>query len=111
MATWPLITDLIAAAPQELPIDLMKSLTQRYEQLGEKYATDEIHEKTGLKINSCMHRDTLQELYEELVDAMFNCLVYLFRFPGRGSSRILFGVLLDACIEVEAERERYGSSF
>lgn len=112
MATWPLIEDLIDVSPYGISTDLVKSLTERCEKLGEKYATEEIHEESGLKINSCMNRDTLQELYEELVDAVFNCLVYMFRFPGRknGGAKPLLALLLEACSQVDIEKgKEYGS--
>ena len=106
--TWPLIEDLIAKAPDNwLPDYLQTDLSRRYEQLGAKYASDEIHGGTGLKINSCMTRDNMLELYEELVDAIFNCLVFMFRFPDKARGTEILGLLLEAGEEVAKERKIY----
>ncbi len=82
-ATWPRIEDLIEGSTIEIPEALQKDLSQRYAERGGKYATEEIDEESGLHINSCMQRDNIQEMYEEIVDAVFNVLVYLKRFPER----------------------------
>ena len=74
---------------------------------GQKYATDKVHEESGLLINSFMERDNLQECYEELVDAMFNILVYLYRFPDKSKySGRLFNKIRFAIDSLEEERAR-----
>ncbi len=96
---------MIGVVPQTiLPTYLLEDLQERYEKLGGKYASEEIHEESGLRINSCMDRDNMQECYEELVDAVFNCLVYIFRNPERGHTLLIS--LLTACEVLADERQQ-----
>lgn len=76
--------DLIAEV--RLPEDLKLQLAERYASLGTKYATDEVisitqegGETVQFRINACMKRDNLQDVEEEIVDAVFNALVYKYR--------------------------------
>ena len=92
-----------------VPGHLVFDLKERYRTLGEKYATDEIHEESGLRINSCMQRDNLQECYEEIVDAVFNVLVFIYRAPDslKGVGHQIYEALLaaDAIIGSEMRRD------
>ncbi len=47
----------------------------------------------------------MEELYEELVDAIFNCLVFMFRFPNKGRGPEILGLLLEANSVVALERK------
>ena len=88
----------------------MGDLTDRYRELGGKYATDEYDRETDLPINSCMNRDNLQECYEEMVDAVFNCLVYIYRNPELTGGHALLGSLLACVGTLESERISDGAN-
>lgn len=81
-ATWPPI-ELILRQSQ-LPESLSQLLTIRYNEHSAEYATTVIDERSELPMNACMFKDNLQDVEEELVDAIFNALVYAYRFPGYG---------------------------
>lgn len=85
--TWPLLDNLLDIE-ETLPLPLVALLSKRYAAHGAEYASDEIHEESGLPVNTCMNLDTLAELEEELVDAIFNSLVAIFR-QRRGGHHLL----------------------
>lgn len=57
-----------------IPPDLKSLLYQRHRDHEHEYASDEVHE-SGLPVNRCWHKDTVQDIEEELTDAIFNALV------------------------------------
>ena len=73
--------------PEELqarvPASLSAWITQRYEELGGKYLTDDIR-ADGRVVNACMNKDSVQDALEEVVDATFNVLVWLFKLRLEG---------------------------
>ena len=89
----------------------MGDLTDRYRELGGKYATDEYDQETGLPINSCMQRDNLQECYEELVDAVFNILVYIYRNPRLKGGHTILSTLMAVLSSLDHEDRYPGESF
>ncbi len=88
---YPSIEELFMGA-QWLSAPLRKEIATRYEELGPKYLTDELH-TDGRKINGCMQKNSAQDALEEVVDAVFNMLV--LRFKGYAVGNILPS-LLDA---------------
>lgn len=57
-----------------LPYTLAKEIEERYVKYGPKYMTEATH-TDGRKINQCMKSNSAQDALEEVVDAVFNCLV------------------------------------
>ena len=106
--TWPTIELLVSSTPHPLG-DMIPDLSKRYKELGGKYALEEIHKPSGLPINSCMKRDNLQECYEEMVDAIFNILVYNYRYPERNGSHLLAS-MLSAVRMLREEGIEYGTN-
>ena len=97
--TWPFMDDLIGAAYSEsaLPESLQQKLRERYNAHGGEYVTEELRFPEGkdgpaVPINACMKADTVKDIEEELVDAIFNCLVLSFK-ASRGGARFHDGVL------------------
>jgi len=68
--------------PEELqdriPESLAATIRQRYAELGSKYLTEATLED-GRKINSCMFKSSINDAIEEIVDAVFNTLVWLLK--------------------------------
>ena len=61
-------------------MELWKLLNNRYQQHSLEYATAHIDKASGLPINACMFKDNLQDVEEELADAIFNTLVFMYRY-------------------------------
>lgn len=74
---------LLAKIPQTLAINI----EERYKTLGTKYLTEHKTED-GRLINSCMFGNSIQEALEEVVDAVFNILVLLFKHSQRNDHEI-----------------------
>ena len=76
---YPSIEELM---PQEMygmiPASLAMDIQERYATLGEKYLTEQRH-TDGRMINNCMFKDSAQDAIEEVVDAVFNTLVMIFK--------------------------------
>lgn len=69
---------LLARFGAALPSALEEQLHSRYDAHGMEYATEEFHideNDERVPINACMTADTYRDIDEELVDAVFNCLV------------------------------------
>lgn len=73
-------------------MELWKLLNNRYQQHSLEYATAHIDKASGLPINACMFKDNLQDVEEELTDAIFNACVFIYR---EGSGRKLLEFLID----------------
>lgn len=72
-----LVPDIIRAHLSDLLVSRVK---ERYEQLGDKYMLPfPEHQFEYRPVNGCMIRDTRQDIEEEVVDAVFNCLVMLLK--------------------------------
>ena len=97
-ATWPPIEEIFGQ--HELPEKLAELLAERYAEHSSEYASD-IEQFDGKFINTCMFKDNLQDVEEELVDAIFNTLVYLKR---GGDGEELLERLLGAWELVRGER-------
>lgn len=61
-----------------VPASLATEITERYRDLGGKYLLDE-YTTDGRQVNACMHNDSVQDCLEEVVDAVFNTLVWIFK--------------------------------
>lgn len=62
----------------KLPKKLVDDIEDRYERLGPKYVTEETH-IDGRRINGCMLKSSSQDAIEEVIDAVFNILVLIFK--------------------------------
>lgn len=110
LAVYPDIKELI---PPELearvPASLADWVTNRYEMLGPKYLTDDIR-ADGRRVNSCMNNSSVMLALEEVVDAVFNVLVWLFKLKLAGANQesaysALLGLIeLYALLQVEYQR-------
>ena len=77
--TWPFMDDLLKGI--RMPDTLAARLRQRYDEHAMEYATDEVV-KVGddlIPRNACLNKNTLQDIEEEVVDALFNVLVLIFK--------------------------------
>lgn len=68
-----------------IPEALARDIKERYRTLGGKYLTDN-HHSDGRLINGCMFNNSIQEALEEVVDAVFNILVLIFKYTTRDSN-------------------------
>jgi len=57
-------------------------------------------------VNACMFKDNLQDVEEELIDAIFNALVYLYR--NKNVSDSLLKSLLQAWANLSTEKNLQG---
>ena len=79
VATWPSITEMEASPGNtKIPASLMTLISKRYEEHAPEYISDDMH-FSGKPYNKCMFSDSLQECEEEIVDAVFNAMVYNMR--------------------------------
>ena len=78
--TWPSIELLFDDVNIRLPSELMERLAQRYAEHSGEYKTNEYDYDSDLPVNACMMKDNLKDIEEELVDAIFNALVFNFRY-------------------------------
>lgn len=109
-AVYPDISELI---PPELearvPASLANWVTERYELLGPKYLTDDIRHD-GRRVNSCMNNSSIQLALEEVVDAVFNVLVWIFKLrlareDQQAAYSALIGLIeLYALLQIEFQR-------
>ncbi len=77
--TWPSIAELEGSPGNtKIPASLMALIQKRYEEHAPEYVSNEMHH-SGLPYNKCMFSDSLQECEEEVVDAVFNAMVYNMR--------------------------------
>ncbi len=98
-ATWPSIAEM-AGSPgnREIPEDLLKIVRERYVAHSPEYVSDEIHHN-GKPYNKCMFSDSLQECEEEIVDAVFNAMIYNTRAE-LGATWLSNPTLIEKLIEV-----------
>lgn len=61
-----------------VPGALAQEVTERYENLGLKYLTNKKTED-GRWVNACMDKSSVQDCREEVIDAVFNTLVWIFK--------------------------------
>lgn len=77
--TWPSIAELEGSSGNtKIPANLMALISKRYEEHAPEYISDEMH-PSGKPYNKCMFVDNLVECEEEIVDAVFNAMVYNMR--------------------------------
>jgi hypothetical protein len=69
----------------KVPASLVLDITRRYKEYGPKYMTDGFH-IDGRQINACMQRNSIQDAIEEVVDAVFNVLVWIFKLSKDNSA-------------------------
>jgi hypothetical protein len=74
-STREIIPDLLL---HKLPVSLVNQIEERYNLLGPKYVTEEVH-LDGRFINGCMLKSSAQDAIEEVIDAVFNVLVLIFK--------------------------------
>jgi hypothetical protein len=91
-ATWPSIEEITQHKRQKLPPDLLEELTRRYREHGGEYASEEVRD--GKPINLAWFKDNLVDVREELVDAIFNALIYNLRSPEQQHGNYLIDGLL-----------------
>lgn len=94
--TFPPLDDVFAKnAGIPLPEHLEELLRERYREHGPDYATATLRD--GVPENACMQKNNLVDVEEELVDAVFNALIYNYRAGGGiyAAPRLL-SLLLDA---------------
>ena len=77
--TWPEMDTLIPLGGNLISPDQEVLLRKRYDEHAMEYATEEHDLESGLPINGCMSTDTVNDIEEEIVDAVFNCLILLFK--------------------------------
>lgn len=63
-----------------MPQEVVEKLSRRYLEHASEYVSKEIHD-SGMPINLAMYKDNLTDIEEELVDAIFNALVFKMRNP------------------------------
>lgn len=96
-----------------LPVTLYDVLEQRYKDLGPRYLTDQFY-NDGRQINGCMFKSSVQDCLEEVVDAIFNTMVWMFKERiGLGDSdnsvnifHGLVAIFTSLAIEREAELDQ-----
>lgn len=83
---YPDIDDLVAISDyySQLPAALIESLKQRYAKGSAGYTSNRVH-YDGRMINACMTKDSVQDATEEIVDAIFNLLVIVFKASHAGT--------------------------
>lgn len=76
---YPSIEELMPSSLlSRIPVVLANEVAIRYDTLGGKYLTDQ-HTDDGRQINACMFNDSCQDAIEEVVDAVFNVLVWIYK--------------------------------
>lgn len=76
---YPDIEDLKPTCPYEFPKDLWDYLEIRYKEGAEKYRTE--YSIFDRPLNSCMMKNSLVDIVEEVTDAIFNTLVAVLKNP------------------------------
>lgn len=66
-----------------VPALLIEEIEFRYNELGDKYITVYKH-PDGRQINACMFNSSVQDCREEVVDAVFNVLVWALKLHMHG---------------------------
>ncbi len=95
-----------------LPSGLAADIRERYAKHGGEYVTEELH-LDGRRINACMERDSYQDMLEEVVDAVFNVLVILFKYrqqTGHDDLATIDGLLNPLCNIYVVARLRMGKT-
>lgn len=87
-----------------VPESLAEIIRERYDTLGEKYLTDAFH-FDGRRINACMDKSSIQDALEEVVDAVFNTLVWIFKGDRKNSAYTVLEGLIIIYGVLAAERE------
>lgn len=90
--TYPTLDMLTVTSTVRYPEELRAILKARYDEHGAEYATEEIDEPTGLPVNRCMVTSSWVEAEEELVDAIFNLSVALFRLRAQSAHSQTFNL-------------------
>lgn len=91
-----------------MPEELIAEIKQRYETLGEKYLTDNLTED-GRRINGMMYTSRIDNCNEEVVDAVFCIIGWIFkcqyrRMPIPDAAYKTLGSLVDVYLDLEAEK-------
>lgn len=81
--TYPPIELLLKQAPNGIVLSqvLRAILTARYLKGAGAYATERL-DPSGLPINACMEKDSMQDVIEETTDTIFNLLVECLKQGG-----------------------------
>lgn len=104
-----------------VPSSLVEEIKERYAILGPKYVTEQIY-SDGRSINGCMLKSSVQDAIEEVVDAVFNTLVWLTKLShendeqgfrvSENAGHILLGLIEIyslLCMEKEADARKYSN--
>lgn len=68
----------------KMPYTLVEEIKERYSGLGTKYLTND-QMPDGRFINACMNKSSIQDALEEVIDAVFNILVAIFKISNDNS--------------------------
>lgn len=99
---YPSIEELLPPDLQaRVPASLDAWVRERYASLGDKYLTTDIM-PDGRRVNSCMYKSSVQDALEEVVDAVFNVLVWLFKLRLEGRQLVAAHSALLGLIELYA---------
>ena len=83
-SVYPSIGELIPPILEtRLPSRLIAEMSMRYEQLGDKYLTEQLH-TDGRRINAMMFTSRVGNCIEEVVDAAFCILGWIFKAKAAG---------------------------
>ena len=99
--TWPFMDELLEKIGYEFGTGnpIVSELRHRYDEHGMEYATELTH--GDIPINACMNADTLKDIQEELIDAIFNMLVLNVKYPtGNVKIRSAIGHIISAWYDV-----------
>lgn len=95
---YPSVQEILPSVMMSIiPASLAQEIDKRYTELGPKYVTDTVHDD-GRKVNGCMFKSSVQDALEEVVDAVFNVLVWMFKLenvtePGNSSYNNAYSAL------------------
>ena len=101
--TWPSLDEIFAGQEDRLRLELQQLIAQRYLEHAPEYASAEF--KDGIPINLCWYKDSLQDVEEELVDAVFNALIYAMKYPASNAGSLIQSLVMTWDI-LQRERKR-----
>lgn len=84
MNVYPSVEELMPnILKSRIPDTLARDIEERYTTLGGKYLTEKSHHD-GRLINNMMFSNRIQECLEEVVDAVFCVLGWIFKYTTKG---------------------------
>lgn len=111
-AVYPSIEELMPELLlTKIPASLAREIEHRYVKLGDKYLTDNFTED-GRRINAMMYTNRIENGLEEIVDAVFCILGWIFKHlrngtePPEAAYQSLMGLIeVYSIMSVEKERD------